>query len=53
MRAKLLLDCVLKEIGPFAYNRGVRDAEQYFRAKVEDLPATCFEDGLTYWKTKR
>lgn len=52
LRAKLLLDYILQEVGPFAYNRGVKDAEQYFRAKVEDLPATCFEDGLTYW-TKR
>lgn len=53
LRAKLLLDYVLKEIAPFAYNRGVRDAENYFRAKVEDLPATCFETGLTYWVKKR
>lgn len=53
LRAKLMLDYILKEIAPFAYNRGVRDAEKYFRAKVEDLPATCFEDGLTYWKKKR
>lgn len=53
MRAKFLLDYFLKEIAPFAYNRGVRDAEQYFRARLEDLSATCFEDGLTYWAKKR
>jgi uncharacterized protein (DUF2164 family) len=53
MRAKFLLDYVMKEIAPFAYNRGVKDAEGYFRTKVEDLPATCFEDGLTYWVPKR
>jgi uncharacterized protein (DUF2164 family) len=52
LRAKLFLDYIVQEVGPFAYNRGVKDAEQYFRAKVEDLAATCFEDGLTYW-TKR
>lgn len=52
LRAKLFLDYLGQEIAPFAYNRGVRDAENYFRARVEDLPATCFEDGLTYW-TKR
>jgi uncharacterized protein (DUF2164 family) len=49
LRAKLVLDYFLKEIGPFAYNCGVRDAENYLRARVEDLPATCFADGLTYW----
>jgi uncharacterized protein (DUF2164 family) len=53
MRAKFLLEYIMKEIGPFAYNRGVKDAESYFRGKVEDLPATCFEDGLTYWVPKR
>ncbi len=52
LRAKLFLDYLLQEVGPFAYNRGVKDAEKYFRAKMEDLSATCFEDGLTYW-TKR
>lgn len=53
MRATLLLNYIMKEIAPFAYNRGVKDAESYFRAKVEDLSATCFEDGLTYWQKKR
>jgi uncharacterized protein (DUF2164 family) len=53
MRTKFLLDYILKEIGPFAYNCGVKDAEQYFRARVEDLPATCFEDGLTYWVKRK
>ncbi|MFI5355731.1 MAG: DUF2164 domain-containing protein [Opitutales bacterium] len=52
MRARFLLDYILREIGPFAYNRGVGDAEAYFRARVEELPATCFEDGLTYWAKK-
>ena len=53
MRAKFLLEYILKEIAPFAYNQGVRDAGSYFRAKIEDLPGTCFEDGLTYWVKKK
>ena len=53
MRAKFLLDYILKEIAPFAYNKGVKDAEISFRAKIEDLPGTCFEDGLTYWLKKK
>ena len=52
MRAKYLLDYFLKEIAPFAYNKGVGDAEAYLRARVEDLPGTCFEEGLT-WRQKR
>ena len=53
MRAKFLLDYIVKEIAPYAYNKGVKDSEAYFRSKVEDLTATCFEDGLTYWVRKR
>lgn len=52
MRAGFLLDYVMKEIAPCAYNRGVRDAEAYFRAKVEDLPGACFSDEMTYWRDK-
>jgi len=53
MRAGFLLSYFMKEIAPFAYNQGVRDAESFFRGKLEDLSATCFEDGLTYWVKKR
>lgn len=53
MRAKFLLNYVLQEIAPFAYNKGVRDAETYLRGRVEDLSGTCFEEALTYWRQKR
>jgi uncharacterized protein (DUF2164 family) len=53
MRAKFLLNYFLKDIAPFAYNQGVKDAESYFRARVEDLSGTCFEPALTYWLKKK
>ncbi len=53
LRATLLLDYLLKEIGPLAYNRGVHDAEEFLRKRLEDLPATCFEPPLTYWQAKK
>ena len=53
MRSKFLLDYMLEEIAPFAYNKGVKDAETYFRGKLEDLSGTCFEDGLTYWQKRK
>ena len=53
LKAKLLLDYLLKEIAPLAYNQGVNEAEKFFRNKLEDLSATCFEPGLTYWQSKR
>jgi uncharacterized protein (DUF2164 family) len=52
LKARLLFDYILKEFGPLAYNRGVQDAEQFMRARVEDIPATCFEQPMTYWKSK-
>jgi len=53
MHAKFLLGYFLKEIAPFVYNKGVHDAESFFRAKIEDLSGVCFEPGLTYWLKKR
>ncbi|HZZ18190.1 MAG TPA: DUF2164 domain-containing protein [Opitutaceae bacterium] len=53
LHARLLLDYFLKEIGPFSYNQGVKDAEAFFRARIEDLPGICYEDPLGYWLKKR
>ena len=53
LRAQLMLDFIFKEIAPIAYNQGVKDAESFFRSKIEDLPATCFEPPLTYWRSKK
>ena len=50
LRAKLLLDYFLKEIAPLGYNRGVHDAEAFFRKRLEDLSPTCFEPPFTYWQ---
>lgn len=48
MRAGLLLDFFFKEAGPFAYNKGVGDAERFFREKLEDLSGTCYEPPMGY-----
>ena len=53
MKARFLLEYFQKEIAPFAYNKGVKDAEQYFRTKTEDLTGICYEDPLTYWTRKK
>ncbi|MEX0322357.1 MAG: DUF2164 domain-containing protein [Puniceicoccaceae bacterium] len=53
LKAKLLLNYFLKEIGPYAYNRGVKDAESFFRSKLEDLQGSCYEFELTYWPEKK
>ena len=53
MRARFLLEYFQKEIAPLAYNKGVKDAEQYFRGKTEDLTGICYEQPLTYWIRKK
>jgi len=53
LKARFLLDYVMKEIAPFAYNRGVEDAESFFRQKLEDLSGSCHEFEMTYWPEKR
>jgi uncharacterized protein (DUF2164 family) len=49
IEAGFLLDYALQEIAPFAYNKGIEDAQKYLARLVEDLPGTCFEEPLTYW----
>tara|TARA_B100000959_G_C14455963_1_gene408837 strand:- start:37 stop:312 length:276 start_codon:yes stop_codon:yes gene_type:complete len=53
LKAELLLNYFIKEIGPYAYNRGVSDAESFFRSKLEDLQGSCHEYELTYWNDNK
>ena len=49
LKAGLLLDYFLKEIGPSVYNRAIEDAQVYFQDRVADLEATCFEKEFGFW----
>lgn len=53
MRAGFVLKYFMEEIAPFAYNQGVNDSERFFADRVADLPISCYEEGLTYWKKKK
>lgn len=53
LKAKLVLDFCLKEIGPAAYNQGIADAQAYFLNKVEDLDGVCWEAEDTYWSEQK
>lgn len=53
MQSGFLLKFILTEIAPFAYNKGISDAERYFTEKTADLPLVCYEEGLTYWVKKK
>ncbi|HXY69746.1 MAG TPA: DUF2164 domain-containing protein [Gemmatimonadales bacterium] len=49
LKAGLLLDYFLTEIGPCVYNRAVADAQVYFRDRVADLEGACYEKEFGYW----
>ncbi len=49
LKAGLLLDFCLKEIGPTIYNQAILDAQKYFQGRVADLEGVCYEPEFTYW----
>ncbi len=49
LKAGLLLDFFLKEIGPSVYNRAIGDAQAYFRDRAADLEGTCYEKEFGFW----
>jgi len=49
LKAGLLLNFLLREIGPSVYNRAIEDAQVYLRERVADLEAACYEKEFAYW----
>ena len=52
MKVSLVLDYILKEIGPLVYNQAIKDAEQFVAQRVADLEASCYEKEFSYWAEK-
>ena len=53
LKAGLLLDYCLKEIGPSVYNQAIADAQSYFTGRVADLEGVCHEEEFGYWPRSR
>jgi uncharacterized protein (DUF2164 family) len=49
LKARLLLEFFLDEIGPSVYNGAVSDAQTYLRDRVADLDGACFVPEFSYW----
>ncbi len=49
LKADMLLEFCLKEIGPTIYNRAIGDAQAYFQGRVADLEGVCYEPEFAYW----
>ena len=50
LKASLVLEFLLKEIGPSIYNKAITDAQANMLEKVTDLDGSCFEPEHTYWQ---
>ncbi len=49
LRAGLLLDFFLEEIGPAIYNHAIADARTRLTARVADLDGELYADEFQYW----
>ena len=49
LKADLLLDYVLREIGPTIYNQAIADAKHFFQERTADLDAVCYQQEFPYW----
>lgn len=49
LKAGLLLDYVLEELGPTIYNRAIADARAFYEERAADLDAVCYQAEFPYW----
>ena len=49
LRAGLLLDFFLEEIGPAIYNQAIADAQARMTARVADLEGELYLEEFQYW----
>ena len=54
LKANLLLDFILTELGRSVYNQAIADARAFFEERTADLAAVCYHDEFpTSRKTSR
>ena len=49
LQGRLLLEFILKEIGPSVYNAAIADAQTWLRDRVADLEGVCYAPEFGYW----
>ena len=52
LKARLMLDFCIKEIGASIYNQAIADAQQYMNERVADLGGARYETEFDYWNDK-
>jgi len=53
LKALLVLDFCLREIGPSIYNQAIADAQSFFQEKSLDLGAARYEPEFGFWQKQR
>ncbi|KPJ97891.1 MAG: hypothetical protein AMS20_16720 [Gemmatimonas sp. SG8_28] len=49
LKAELMLDFILREIGPTIYNQAIADARAFFEERSADLEGVCYHAEFPYW----
>jgi uncharacterized protein (DUF2164 family) len=49
LKASLVLDYFLVELGPAVYNKAIADAKAFFDERSADLGALCHHEEFPYW----
>ena len=50
LKAGLLFDYILKEIGPIIYNQAILDAQTYMTEKINEIDSSCYKPEFIYWQ---
>jgi len=50
LKASLLLNYFITEIGPVIYNQAIIDAQTFITDKINDLDSACYHPEFMYWK---
>ena len=50
LKASLVLDFCMREIGPTIYNQAIADAQTDFQDRAADLGSARFEAEFDFWK---
>ena len=52
LKASLLLDFCLEELGPSVYNMAIAEAQARIQERTTELDAICYEPEFSYWNKK-
>ncbi|MET3132505.1 uncharacterized protein (DUF2164 family) [Oxalobacteraceae bacterium GrIS 1.11] len=52
LKARLLLDFCLREIGPSVYNQAILDAQAAMQDKIAEVETVCYESEFAYWQKR-